>query len=74
MENLLNDLMSKKTTIVLPDAIYEDLMRWADSEGRPTANLASFLIEQSVRAKFPNKYPAPASGKGEFPSREKDER
>lgn len=74
MENPLNDQMSKKTTIVLPDAIYEDLMRWADSEGRPTANLASFLIEQSVRTKFPSKYPPPASGKGEFPEGEKDER
>lgn len=57
---LLDDPMSKKTTVVLPDAIYEDLIRWADSEGRPTANLASFLIEQSVRAKFPDKYPPPS--------------
>jgi hypothetical protein len=65
MENLLHDQMSKKTTIVLPDTIYEDLMKWAESEGRPTANLASFLIEQSVRTKFSNKYPPPASGKGE---------
>ncbi|BAZ19084.1 hypothetical protein NIES4071_109690 (plasmid) [Calothrix sp. NIES-4071] len=64
MENLQHDQMSKKTTIVLPDVIYEDLMRWAESEGRPTANLASFLIEQSVRAKFSNKYPPPATGKG----------
>ncbi|WP_127087446.1 ribbon-helix-helix domain-containing protein [Dulcicalothrix desertica] len=51
--------MSKKTTIVLPDAIYEDLIRWAEAEGRPTANLAAFLVEQSVRAKFKDKYPAP---------------
>ncbi len=57
---LSNDQMSKKTTIVLPDAIYEDLIKWAEAEGRPTANLASFLIEQSVRAKFRDKYPPPS--------------
>ena len=59
MENPQYDSMSKKTTIVLPDAIYEDLIRWAEAEGRPTANLAAFLVEQSVRAKFKDKYPAP---------------
>lgn len=60
----MNEWMSKKITIVLPDAIHEDLAKWADQEGRATANLASFLVEQSVRVKFPNKYPSPSSGKG----------
>lgn len=57
---LNNDQMSKKTTIVLPDAIYDDLIKWAELEGRPTANLAAFLIEQSVRVKFRDKYPPAA--------------
>lgn len=51
--------MSKRTTIVLPDQVFQDLERWADEEGRPTANLAAFLVEISVRAKYPEKYPAP---------------
>ncbi len=50
--------MSKRTTIVLPDKVFEDLERWADEEGRPTANLAAFLVEQSVRLKYPSDYPS----------------
>ncbi|WP_414553536.1 ribbon-helix-helix domain-containing protein [Anabaena sp. CCY 0017] len=49
--------MTKRTTIVLPDVVYEDLQIWADEEGRATANLVAFLVEQAVRAKFPSKYP-----------------
>ncbi|NEQ31557.1 MAG: hypothetical protein F6K04_11205 [Leptolyngbya sp. SIO4C5] len=52
--------MSKRTTIVLPDQVFDDLEKWADQEGRPTANLAAFLVELSVRAKFPEKYPSAA--------------
>jgi len=52
--------MSKRTTIVLPDQVFQDLERWADEEGRPTANLAAFLVEISVRAKYPDKYPSAA--------------
>ena len=52
--------MSKRTTIVLPDQVFQDLERWADEEGRPTANLAAFLVEISVRTKYPEKYPAAA--------------
>lgn len=48
--------MSKRTTITLPDSIYEDLEKWADSEGRPTANLAAFLVEIAVKQKFSEKY------------------
>lgn len=51
--------MSKRTTIVLPDKIFADLEKWADEEGRPTANLAAFLVEQAVRAKYPSDYPKP---------------
>ena len=49
--------MPKRFTFVLPDAIAQDLEDWATDEGRATANLVSFLIEQAVRAKHPNKYP-----------------
>lgn len=46
----------KRTTITLPDEIYEDAIRWADLEGRPTANLISFLVETAVKKRFPEKY------------------
>jgi hypothetical protein len=40
----------------LPDAIFDDLEVWADREGRPTANLAAFLVEVAVKEKFREKY------------------
>jgi hypothetical protein len=49
--------MAAKFSITVPDAIGEDLQRWADEEGRPRANLAAFLIELAVRQKYPDKYP-----------------
>ena len=49
--------ITKRTTIVLPRAIYEALEHWAESEGRATANLAAFMVEQSVRARFPEQFP-----------------
>ena len=52
----------KRITVTLPARIYEDLEQWADWESRPPANLAAFLIELSVRAKFPDKYPPPQTG------------
>jgi len=48
---------TKRTTIVLPAAIYDALGDWADEEGRATANLAAFLIEQAVRIKYSGKFP-----------------
>lgn len=41
--------MSKRTTITLPDEVFERLEKWADRQGRPTANLAAFLVEVAVR-------------------------
>ncbi|MBD1853908.1 hypothetical protein H6F87_28755 [Cyanobacteria bacterium FACHB-502] len=41
--------MSKRTTITLPDSVFEELEEWADQQGRPTANLASFLVELGIR-------------------------
>ena len=55
--------MSKRTTITLPDSIFEDLERWAGDEGRPTANLAAFLVETCVKQHFPEKYQQPNMSK-----------
>lgn len=48
--------VSKRTTITLPDTVFDDLERWADAEGRPTANLAAYLVEICVKQQFPDKY------------------
>ena len=45
----MNENMSKRFMVTLPDAVYKRLEEWAESEGRPVANLASFLIEMSIR-------------------------
>lgn len=49
--------VTKRTTISLPASVFEAMEEWADSEGRPTANLAAYLIEQSVRIKYPERFP-----------------
>lgn len=51
--------MSKRTTITLPDSIFDDLEKWAEDEGRPTANLAAFLVEIAVKQHHPEKYKQP---------------
>ena len=57
--NMIDDMAenTKRTTIVLPRTVYEALEECADSEGRATANLAAFMVEQAVRAKFPDRFP-----------------
>lgn len=45
----MTDNVSKRVMVTLPDSVYEDLEKWADKQGRPTANLAAFLIEASIR-------------------------
>jgi hypothetical protein len=37
--------VSKRLNLTLPDTVYEELEDWAQQQGRPTANLGSFLIE-----------------------------
>ncbi|MEB3277712.1 MAG: helix-turn-helix domain-containing protein [Lyngbya sp.] len=50
LSNLPSDAnMSRRVNITLPDAIYEDLEAWADSQGRTIANLAAFIVETEVR-------------------------
>ncbi len=45
----MNQSMSKRVALTIPEYLYADLERWAKQQGRPIANLASFLIEVSVR-------------------------
>ena len=49
--------VSKRIMVTLPDSVAADLEKWADEEGRPTANLAGYLLEYAIRVKFPEKYP-----------------
>lgn len=57
-ESMQKRNVSKRINVTLPDAVAELLEKWADHEGRPTANLAAYIIEKSVReaesqARFP---------------------
>ncbi|MDM9580154.1 MULTISPECIES: hypothetical protein [Nostoc] len=52
--------MSKRINITLPDSVLDDLEWWAQFQGRPTANLAAFLIEMSIKE---------AKDKGIFPDK-----
>ncbi|MBW4612743.1 MAG: hypothetical protein KME21_05585 [Desmonostoc vinosum HA7617-LM4] len=50
--------MSKRLNLTLADAVFYALERWADAEGRPTANLAAFIVEAAVKqAETENKIP-----------------
>ncbi|NEQ46961.1 MAG: hypothetical protein F6K00_26835 [Leptolyngbya sp. SIOISBB] len=55
--------MSKRINVTLPDTVAELLEKWADHEGRPTANLAAYIIETAVRE---------AESKGKFLSESTD--
>ena len=39
----------KRITVTLPDQVAEALEEWAAQQGRPTANLAAFLVEQGMQ-------------------------
>ena len=41
--------VSKRVLVTLPDTVVADLEAWAKYQGRPTANLAAFLIEIGIR-------------------------
>lgn len=41
--------VSKKIFVTMPDTVHADLEAWAKYQGRPTANLATYLIELGIR-------------------------
>lgn len=57
----MSNAVSKRVFATLPDSIFEELDFWANEQGRPTANLAAFLIEASIKQ---------AKKTGEFPEKE----
>jgi hypothetical protein len=44
----MDESVSKRVFMTLPDRAYDLLERWADSQGRPVANLAAFLVETAL--------------------------
>lgn len=58
---LVSNAVSKRVFATLPDSIFDELEFWAREQGRPTANLAAFLIEASIKQ---------AKKSGEFPESE----
>jgi len=66
IETIVTIAVSKRVFITLPDSIFDDLEWWAVSEGRPTANLAAFLIEVAIRgAKEQGKIPPKTPNRSE---------
>ncbi len=52
-----NNPVSKRFTVTVPDSVFEELENWAEYQGRPTANLAAYLIEAGIRqAKLEGEY------------------
>lgn len=45
----MTQAVSKRIFVTLPDTVHADLEGWADYQGRPTANLAAYLIELGIR-------------------------
>ncbi|MBD2093536.1 hypothetical protein H6F67_27250 [Microcoleus sp. FACHB-1515] len=41
--------VSKRIYVTLPDTVHDELEGWSDYQGRPTANLAAYLIELGIR-------------------------
>jgi predicted HicB family RNase H-like nuclease len=61
VEMEINEFVSKRINITLPDSVVEELENWAEAQGRSLANLAAFLLELSVKQ---------AKEKGEIPPQE----
>jgi len=40
--------MSKRVNVTLPNKVYEQLEQVAKEQGRPIANLASYLVQKSM--------------------------
>ena len=56
--NESQDIVSKRIHVTLPDRVYQRLEGWADSEGRPVANLAAYLLQKIIEE---------AEGQGKIP-------
>ncbi len=56
--------VSKRVNLTLPDVVYDELEAWAEFQGRPTANLAAYLVESAIRE---------AKEKGEFKTLKQNE-
>jgi rRNA-processing protein FCF1 len=61
VEMEIDEFVSKRINITLPDSVVEELENWAEAQGRSLANLAAFLLEVSVKQ---------AKEKGEIPTQE----
>jgi hypothetical protein len=62
--NQAHAIVSKRVNLTLPDSVFYALERWAEAEGRPTANLAAFVVELAVKeAEAQNKIPPPSDKK-----------
>ena len=57
----IDESVSKRINVTLPDSVVEELEQWADNQGRSLANLAAFLLESSLKD---------AKAKGEIPAQE----
>ena len=45
---MIDPAVSKRVFLTLPDVVYQDLEDWANSQGRPVANLGAFIVEKAV--------------------------
>ena len=45
----IDEFVSKRINVTLPDSVVEELEQWADNQGRSLANLAAFLLESSLK-------------------------
>jgi hypothetical protein len=58
----IDEFVSKRINVTLPDSVVNELEQWADTQGRSLANLAAFLLESSLnQAKERGEIPTPES-------------
>ena len=60
-----HEAVSKRIHVTLPDGVFLKLEGWADSEGRPVANLAAYLLQKTIEeAEEQGKIPETKPSKG----------
>jgi hypothetical protein len=57
----IDEFVSKRINVTLPDSVVNELEQWADIQGRSLANLAAFLLESSLNQ---------AKERGDIPTQE----